>query len=128
MTARPRRGQSDERTPAGGQPRRRRAAVRSSRGAELLVVLVALVGGLHALAMIGVEAYRIVTTHREVTRLEADVARLEREAEELRAVIEHGDDERYREALARRLGFVYPDEQRVVRLPAPPPEDAPAAP
>ncbi len=90
---------------------RREAGVQAvPRLMELLLVIMALVGGLQAAAMIGVEFSRYLNRSGEVASLSRDVAQLEREIAALRGVLAHRDDERFREQLARQQGFVYPDE------------------
>lgn len=66
------------------------------------------------LFMIGVEAWRLGRAEVSISRLEGEVHALEGEADELSEVIEHGDDRRYREQLARRQGYMFPDETRIV--------------
>lgn len=85
-----------------------------ARGARWLLLLIATVGSIHVLFMIGVETVRLVRSEKAIARLEREVATLEREAQGLRSVVEHADDPSYREQLARRQGYMYPDEARVV--------------
>jgi hypothetical protein len=85
-----------------------------ARGARWLLLLIVSFGSVHVLFMLGVEGLRFARAETAITRLEREVAELEREAAGLGAIIEHGDDERYREQLARRQGYMYPDEVRVV--------------
>lgn len=75
-----------------------------------LLLFVAVVGGLHVLVMLGLEAHRTLESRREIARLEGDIAELDREISELRGVTAHRTDAAYREGLARSQGFVYPDE------------------
>lgn len=81
--------------------------------------LIALVGGLHALLMLGLEVNRFLYTESEIGRLEGEIMAMTQEAEELRAVLHHRHDAPFREQLARMHGFVYPDELRVVTRPQP---------
>ncbi len=76
--------------------------------------MIALVGGLHALLMLGLEGGRALYTRREVVRLEAEISALQAEADTLEAVALHQNDPAYREQLARAAGFIYPDEDRVM--------------
>lgn len=71
-------------------------------------------GVIHVVFMLGVEGIRYFRGEMAITRLEREVEALESEALQLRSVIEHGDDLAYREQLARRQGYMYPDESRVV--------------
>ena len=93
------------------------------RGANLLFLVIAVIGSVHALAMLSLEVSRLVYTEREVARLERDISSLEGEARDLQDVIAHKGDARYREKLARLQGFVHPDEARYVTL-----SEAPADP
>ena len=85
-------------------------------GVRRFLIVLALLGSVQLAIMIGVEAYRAVEGQRAIERLEKDIAALEAEAAELAAVVEHAADEAYREQLARRRGFVAPDEVRIVPL------------
>lgn len=84
------------------------------RGARLLLLVLLAVGSVQVVFMLGVEGLRLFRSETAITRLEREVRALEEEAAQLEAVIEHADDERYREQLARRQGYMYPDEARVV--------------
>jgi len=77
---------------------------------ELLLVIMALVGGLQAVVMIGVELSRYLNRSSEVASLSRDVAQLELDIAALREVLARHNDERFREQLARQQGFVYPNE------------------
>jgi cell division protein FtsB len=91
-----------------------RRPVRVARGVSVVLVVVCLVGGLQAVAMIGVEARRLWTAEREIARLEREVAELRRETADLIEIADRGLDDRFREHLARRQGYVYPNEVRYV--------------
>lgn len=82
-----------------------------------LFTLIALVGGVHALLLVGLEANRFVYTESEIARLEGEIAAFTQESGELRAVIRHRNDLPFREQLARKHGFVHPDELRVLTRP-----------
>lgn len=84
------------------------------RGARWLLLVLVAFGSVHLLFMLGVEGLRFVRAEMSIERLEREVAGLEAEARSLEAVIEHADDQSYREQLARRQGYMYPDEVRVV--------------
>ncbi len=95
--------------------------VRVARGVSALLVVLALVGSLQAVAMIAIEARRLWTAERETARLGAEVAELRREAGDLTEIAARGDDARFREHLARRQGYVFPDEVRyVISVPSEP--------
>lgn len=110
----PAEGEPTEETPAS-----RPAPIRVSRGISALLVALCLVGSLQVLGLTAVEVRRIVYAEGEIARLERELAEIERETADLRAVAERGEDERYRELLARRQGYLYPHETRYVGAPLP---------
>jgi len=87
--------------------------LRSRRVHPALVVL-AVAGCLHLFFLLGVELDRNLVHRRAVARLEAEVAALTEELARLDEVAAHADDRAFREALARRQGYVYPHERLVV--------------
>jgi cell division protein FtsB len=91
-----------------------RRPVRVARGVSVVLVVVCLIGALQAVAMIGIEARRLWTAEREIARLEREVAELRRETADLIEIAGRSDDDRFREHLARRQGYVYPGEVRYV--------------
>lgn len=95
----------------GDEPRPRPAA---RRKLNVVIVVLASLGVLQLLYLNYVESDRMFVLRREVARLEADVARLETERHGLEEVVAHAADPAYREALARKQGFILPDEVRVV--------------
>ena len=109
-----------------------RRPARIGRGATALLVAACTLGALQAAVMLAVEARRWYVSDREVVRLEREVTELQSEAADLAAIAERGDDLRFREHLARRQGYVFPDEVRYViaRPSAAPtaPDDPPQAP
>ncbi|MDA0700539.1 MAG: hypothetical protein O3A02_04965 [bacterium] len=84
-----------------------------------VLVVLCLIGALQAAAMISVEVRRLWTAEREIARLEGEVTVLRREAVDLTEIAARGGDDRFREHLARRQGYVYPDEVRFVISPLP---------
>lgn len=90
---------------------------RAPTGPFVLLGVLAAIGCLQVLFMIGLELNRTVQHHEAIRALEAEVAALQREAQGLRATIEHGQDPAFREQLARRQGFMYPFETRVIVMP-----------
>ena len=94
------------------QERDRSRPVRVARGISAVLLVICLVGALQAVFMIVVEARRWTVAEREIVRLEREVADLRREAADLIEVAMRGGDERFREHLARRQGYVFPDETR----------------
>lgn len=95
----------------GDEPRPRPAG---RRKLNIVIVVLASLGVLQLLYLNYVESDRMFVLRREVARLEADVARLETEQRGLEEVATHAADAAYREALARKQGFILPDEVRVV--------------
>ncbi len=79
-----------------------------------ILILLGVVGTLQVAFMLVVELRRGYEARRAIAGLEQDVAELEAEAARLNAIIENGDSDHYREQLARRQGFIMPDETRVV--------------
>jgi cell division protein FtsB len=91
-------------------------ATGAARNVKRFLVILALLGTVQVVVMLGVEAYRAVEGQRAIQRLHNDIAALEAEAAGLAAIVQHADDPAYREQLARRRGFLYPDEVRIVPL------------
>ncbi len=91
-----------------------RRPVRVARGINALLVAVCLLGSLHVAGLMVVEVRRLAYTEGEIARLEAELDAIARDTADLRAVAERFDDERYRELLARRQGYVHPEETRFI--------------
>ena len=91
-----------------------RRPVRVARGINAVLVALCLLGSLQGLGLIAVEVQRLVYAEAEIARLEAELATIRRETADLKAVAERAEDERYRELLARRQGYVFPHETRFV--------------
>ncbi|HZJ10460.1 MAG TPA: hypothetical protein VFD39_12245 [Trueperaceae bacterium] len=79
-----------------------------------LLIAIAIVGSLQLFFLLAVEFDRNLVQRREVARLEAEVRALTAELESLEQVAAHGGDLAFRELLARKQGFVYPDEALLV--------------
>ena len=92
---------------------------RPDRVISTVLLLIAVVGCIHVVSMLGVEIYRNVVSRQEIVRLSGDVEALSGELASLQAVVDHADDAQYREQLARCLGFVRPDETRYMTLAEP---------
>lgn len=91
-----------------------------TRRALLVLGVIAAIGIVQIGFLLFVEADRTLRHRTAITHLEQEIDQLQREADELRAVAGRAGDEAFREQLARRQGFLYPDETRVVVLePAP---------
>ena len=87
---------------------------RGARMMRRILILLGVVGSLQVAFMLVVELRRGFEARQAIELLEQDVAELEAEAARLSAIIEHGDSDLYREQLARRQGFIMPDETRVI--------------
>jgi hypothetical protein len=107
-------------TPSGrmrkAQEKKATATRTGLRAGDIIFAIIAVVGGLHVLIMLGIEINRYHYTSLEVSRLQSELTVLEREMADLSTIIEHGHDQRYREHLARQQGFIFPDEARYVTL------------
>jgi hypothetical protein len=87
------------------------------RGVNIILTVLAMLGCLHVVVMLGIELNRMVATQQEITRLTLETQVLEGEVAGLQSVLESGDTPKFREQLARRAGFAYPDEARWLSLP-----------
>lgn len=90
----------------------------SARGAFRLLGVLAGVGCVQVLFTLGVELDRTVQHHDAIAQLRDDVRALEREAAGLQATLEHAEEDAFREQLARGQGFMWPDETRLIVIPA----------
>jgi cell division protein FtsB len=97
-----------------GQPR--------MRGINVLLTILAIIGSIHVMVMMGIELNRMVATQQEITRLTLETTTLEAEVAGLQSVLDNGDNPLYREQLARKAGFAYPDEVRFLSVPNPQPD------
>jgi hypothetical protein len=96
-----------------GQPR--------MRGVNVLLTILAIIGSIHVMIMMGIELNRMVATQQEITRLSLETTGLEAEVAGLQSVLDNGDNPLYREQLARKAGFAHPDELRFLSVPNPQP-------
>jgi len=78
---------------------------------SFVFMLLAIIGSFHAMSMITIETYRILTNASHVESLDADIAVIKQEIASIDAVIAHADDA-YMEQLARCQGFIFPNETR----------------
>ena len=92
---------------------------RPDRVISTVLLLIAVIGCIHVVSMLGVELYRNVISRQEIVRLSGDIEALSGELDSLQAIVDHADDGQYREQLARCLGFVRPDETRYMTLAEP---------
>ena len=104
---------------APGAPAQAGPAHHPNRGVNTLFLVLAVVGSLHAVTMLGVEAWRSFAGTQEVARLHQNISVLQYEIDGLQAVVDHAADSTYREQLARCLGFIYPGETRYITLSEP---------
>jgi hypothetical protein len=88
--------------------------LRIAPGVSLLLVVLAIFGTLQASLMITLEVRRWWVAAGEVTRLERELQGLRAETADLLEIAARADDLRFREHLARRQGYVFPDEVRYV--------------
>lgn len=79
-----------------------------------VIVLIATVGTVQLLYLNYVEADRMFVHRREISRLEREVGAMQAERNSLAAIAEHATDDVFREQLARKQGFIFPDELRVI--------------
>ncbi len=106
-------GYTDTPAEPAARPRRTRRAA-AARGAHRVITVLAVLGSLHALFLLGVETWRFFTERQAVAGLESQVQDLKDETKGLKQVAAHAGDQRYREDLARRQGYMYPNELRAV--------------
>ena len=79
-----------------------------------VIVLIATVGTVQLLYLNYVEADRMFVHQREISRLEREVDAMQAERNALAAIADRTQDAAFREQLARKQGFIYPDELRVI--------------
>lgn len=99
---------------SGGSQQDHEERHEAPRTTHPLLITLAVAGSLHLFFLLAVELDRNLVHRREVARLRSEVTALAAELSGLEAVAAHGDDLAYREVLARKQGFVYPDEALVV--------------
>jgi cell division protein FtsB len=88
------------------------------RGVNVLLTVLAVVGCIHVMVMMGIELNRMIASQQEITRLTAETQGLEQEVAGLQSVLDNGSNPEFREQLARRAGFAYPDEARWLLVPS----------
>ncbi len=86
------------------------------KGTNLLFLSIAIIGSLHLLVMLGIETNRYIRTYSAITNLNAKIAINKATLAELKDIKAHENDSRYREQLARKQGFIYPNERRYVTI------------
>ena len=82
----------------------------------MLLGVIAAIGIVQVGFLLFVEADRTLRHRTAIGQLETELSELQQEADTLGAVAERADDVTFREQLARRQGFLYPDETRVIVL------------
>ncbi|MCA9835416.1 MAG: hypothetical protein KC422_00810 [Trueperaceae bacterium] len=83
------------------------------RGSDLLFLILAIVGSLHVMTMIGIESYRIIKNMQGIEVLQGDIQKLEAEIAVMDEINLYADDD-FMEALARCQSYYYPEEQRYI--------------
>lgn len=84
-----------------------------------ILILLAIVGIIQVCFMLLVELRRGWQARDAISRLQVDVSELEAERDRLSSIIENGDSDAYRLQLARRQGFMMPDETKVIIIDVP---------
>lgn len=80
----------------------------------LLTTLLIMVGTFHVLAMIMVETNRWLEARAQIARLEQDIGIIRADMANLKTQLVYREDDGLLEQLARRQGFIYPEETRVI--------------
>ena len=83
------------------------------RGSNLLFLILAIVGSLHVMTMIGIETYRILKNVQGIDVLDVEIAGLKAKIATMDAIMLNADDA-FMEELARCQSYVYPNEQRYI--------------
>jgi hypothetical protein len=82
----------------------------------VLMTVLIVIGTFHALAMIMVESNRWLESRAQVARLERDITELQADMTGIATKLSYRNNEATLEQLARRQGFMYPDETRIVTV------------
>lgn len=98
------------RTPAASREHQREALSLS----VLMTALLIMVGTFHAVAMIVVETNRWLESRAQIARLERDINTIRTDMNALESQLVYRNDDGLFEQLARRQGFIYPNETRVI--------------
>lgn len=80
----------------------------------LLTTLLIMVGTFHVLAMIVVETNRWLEARDQIVRLERDIGIIRTDMTSLETQLVYREEDGVLEQLARRQGFIYPEETRVI--------------
>jgi len=89
---------------------------RGTRRVVRLLGIVAIIGILQVGFLIFVELDRFTRHRAAISELETELALTQAEADALRAIAERAFDTDFREQLARRQGFMFPTERRLIVL------------
>lgn len=100
----------------GSNGRARPSPDRPTRRALMLLGVIAAIGIVQVGFLLFVEADRTLRHRTAIGKLDTELSELQQEADALRAVAARAGDVTFREQLARRQGFLYPDETRVIVL------------
>lgn len=80
----------------------------------LLTTLLIMAGTFHVVAMIVVETNRWLEARAQIARLERDISTIRADINTLETQLVYRNDDGVLEQLARRQGFIYPNETRVI--------------
>lgn len=117
---------ADSDTSAANRPASRTSSRTSSRAVSsenqrealslslLLTTLLIMVGTFHVVAMIVVETNRWLESRAQIVRLERDISIIRADMNALETQLVYRNDDGVLEQLARRQGFIYPNETRVI--------------
>lgn len=97
-----------------GEPQQNDDGAGARRVPNWIIAVIAIVGSLQLLYLNYVEADRMFVHRREISRLEQEVSDMRAEQQALALIAERADDQVLREQLARKQGFIYPHELRVI--------------
>jgi cell division protein FtsL len=105
-----------------GRTSRRTSAVSSDNQREalslsvLMTTLLIMAGTFHVMAMIVVETNRWLESRAQIARLEHEISTIRTDMNALETQLVYRNDDGMLEQLARRQGFIYPNETRVITL------------
>ncbi len=83
------------------------------RGSDLLFLMLAIVGSLHVMTMLGIETYRILKNGQGIEALDLQIADLKEKIATMDAINLNADDA-FMEELARCQSYIFPGEQRYI--------------
>ena len=102
-------------SPLTGTPAASRESQREALSLSVLMTaLLIIVGTFHVMAMIVVETNRWLESRAQIARLERDISTIRADMNALETQLVYRNDDGVLEQLARRQGFIYPNETRVI--------------